>query len=333
MIDTTQGITKDFFEAMVELAKIRVRRAYDLAEGDIFLSFSGGKDSTVVAELIKMANLPTKIPFVFANTGIELDATLEFVKQYDYENIQIIKPRKPFGQILQQYGVPALSKAKSQFLSTYQRAVERGQDPQEFVCVTRLLGTSGDGRDRLAKKHYHFLHPDHEYKITNKCCQYLKKYPFEDYAKDNDMKGTFVGVRVAEGGVRASQYKTCTMFRKRGSREELLATPIYDWSDEMVDMFISTYNVQLSKAYTDYGFTRTGCIGCPFSKELPRTLPVLKEKEPLKYKAVMKWLGAVYMDMGIKLEEDEEYMKNFEERQILLDSRREEMLEQYGKKS
>ena len=69
-------------ELAVEDAIFRIKRDYERTGGKIYLSFSGGKDSTVLAHLIMMADLPTKIPFVFANTGIELDATLRFVKEF-----------------------------------------------------------------------------------------------------------------------------------------------------------------------------------------------------------------------------------------------------------
>ena len=144
-----------FLEIAVNEAIERIQRAYTQTNGKIFLSFSGGKDSTVLAELIKMANLPTDVPFVFANTGIELDATYEFVKDYDYSNMVVIKPRKPFAHIIRDYGVPALSKTKSQFLNTYQNALRDGKNPLDSVRVTRLLGFTGDGRDRIANKHLH----------------------------------------------------------------------------------------------------------------------------------------------------------------------------------
>lgn len=320
-----------FLEIAVQEAIERIKRAYAQTNGKIFLSFSGGKDSTVLAELIKMADLPTDVPFVFANTGIELDATYEFVKNYDYSNMVVIKPRKPFAHIIRDYGVPALSKTKSQFLNTYQNALRDGKNPLDSVRVTRLLGLTGDGRDRIANKHLHFLHPDHEYRIANQCCQYMKKYPFEDYAKEHGMEGTYAGIRVAEGGVRATAYKSCTVFRKKGKRDELLSMPIYDWSDELVEQFIEAYGVKLSRAYTEYGQRRTGCIGCPFSKDLEQDLPMLQEKEPLKYKAVMKWLGTVYMDMGIELPNDPEYMEQFVERKKIIEKRRLEMFDMYRK--
>ena len=50
-------------------------------EDNFYLSFSGGKDSTVVHHLLDMALPNNKIPRVFSNTGIEYNAIVEFVRE------------------------------------------------------------------------------------------------------------------------------------------------------------------------------------------------------------------------------------------------------------
>ncbi|MGL5548497.1 MAG: phosphoadenosine phosphosulfate reductase family protein [Culicoidibacterales bacterium] len=316
-------------ELAVHDALHRIKEAYNKTNGKIYLSFSGGKDSTIVAELIKMAELPTKIPFVFADTGIELGATERFVKNYDYENIVYVKPEKRMQQIIKEYGVPAMSKVKSQHIGTWQRQVENGIDPTTKVACTRLLGTSGNGADKLANKHLHFLHPEHEYKVANQCCNYMKKKPFAKFEAETEYKDTFTGVRIAEGGIRATQYKSCVIMRKKGKREQLVSMPIIDWSDEICDEFIAKYNVKLSDAYEVYGFTRTGCIGCSFSNELEATLPVPQKHEPLKYKATMHFFKMVYVDLDIKLPDDEQYLALYNQRRPVVEARRLELLRKY----
>lgn len=324
----------EFLNVAINDAIERVHKGYRLSEGDIYLSFSGGKDSTVVAEIIKMAKLEKDIPFVFADTRIELDATLKFVKGFDYPNVVIVKPRKPFGQILKEYGKPAISKNKSEWLSTYHRHVD---EPLKTARARQLI--SGDAevggelrgfksKNALAKKHFHVLHPELDYKIANKCCEYMKKKPFVDFSKEMGMKGTFTGIRVAEGGARALSYKTCTVFRK--SKNDVMVMPIFDWSDEILEEFIKEFNIKLSDAYEVYGSKRTGCIGCPFSRDLEEDLTRLHKYEPKKYKATIHWLKDVYVDQNVKLEFDSEYMKYYEERNAVNELRRVEMLAKFS---
>lgn len=50
-------------------------------EENFYLSFSGGKDSTVVHHLLDMALPENRIPRVFSNTGIEYNAIVEIVRE------------------------------------------------------------------------------------------------------------------------------------------------------------------------------------------------------------------------------------------------------------
>ena len=60
-------------------------------EENFYLSFSGGKDSTVVHHLLDMAIPGNKIPRVFSNTGIEYNAIVEFVRERERERGQPIR--------------------------------------------------------------------------------------------------------------------------------------------------------------------------------------------------------------------------------------------------
>lgn len=310
----------------VKKAKQRISSLYYQTSGACCLSFSGGKDSTVILTLIKQLGL--NIPAVFCDTQIELDATYNFVQwvSENYYPVTIIKPEKSFSQILKEYGKPIKSKMKSCTLGTYQN------NPN---CQSaRYLFGKKLGRVSIANKDFHILHPDFKIKASDRCCDYLKKEPFKKYMKERGGEGCFTGERVAEGGARAFNAERrvkegkpiCTRII---SGKYIVKSPIIDWSDEMVEEFIERENVPLSDAYTKYGRTRTGCCCCPFSKQLTEDLKNLHEYEPRKYKASMFWLKDVYIAQNVVLPFDEEYEKERIEKWKEYEPMRYEMLKKY----
>ena len=319
----------------IEDALFRIKRDYERTGGKIYLSFSGGKDSTVLAHLIMMANLPTKIPFLFANTGIELDATLKFVKNFPYDNVVITKPRKPFAQVITEYGKPCLSKLKSEALSTYQRHIDEPlKTARAYQLITGIRlkgGVAVEGRNsyKLANKHMHFVHPETEFKVANKCCQYMKKYPFQDFEKQNNMNGSFSGVRISEGGTRSMAYNSCVKIKHKGDKEFIMSMPIIDWTNQMIDEFIDRFDVKLSDAYEVYGCARTGCCACPYSQNLSEELKMLHNFEPLKYKAMMRWMKDVYMYQLVECSYDEQYSAEYAARKKEIERRRAEMIKKF----
>lgn len=321
-------------EEKVEETIRRIQNAYFEcvnSGGGSYLSFSGGKDSTILAELIKMAELPTHIPFVFSDTGLELEATRDFVKNYDYDNKVTVKSSKPMSEIVKEYGLPVFSKYRSKMLNTYYRNID---DPLSIASGRILIiglvekaGIQGDKRSRgaLPLKYFHFLHPDIEYKISNRCCEFLKKKPFSDFAKDNNLTGYYAGMRTAEGGARRLTYDRCISY----VHGNIVSTPIFDWTDEQCDEFIKKYHVKISDAYTVYKMNRTGCCGCPYNKDLQSDLKILYQYEPKKYALAKHWFSRVYLDLNIKLFFDNDYMKELAQRRPIALARQEEMVEKF----
>lgn len=372
-------------ELKIADALFRIKDLYNKTSGKCCLAFSGGKDSTVVAELILMAqkeyNLP-KIPFVFADTQVEYNAIYSFVDWFSKNKypIEIIRPSKFFGRVLKEYGLPFSSKIKSEFINTYQKnksyeyylSKDYNNLEDKLTHLHKSVGELVSGNmckklssedklyyelrpelielmkqkkieldknlilliekgkttsiTKLANSYMHVLHPEHEYKIDSRCCYFVKKQPFYKYYAENGILGYFTGIRILEGGVRAMQYKTCTATKRIGNITLWHKMPIFDWTDDNINEFIEVFNVKVSDVYSVYGLERSGCIGCPFSRQLEKNLKALYKYEPNKYKAVLNWLGPVYLDMEIELTFDKEYMKKLEERKLIINKRRYEML-------
>lgn len=75
-------------------------------EDGVYVSFSGGKDSTVLLDIVR--KMYPGIEAVFVNTGLEYPEIVDFVKQY--ENVTTLRPKKNFRQVLTEYGYPVISK-------------------------------------------------------------------------------------------------------------------------------------------------------------------------------------------------------------------------------
>ena len=74
-------MTENEFMLADRIAKIQsINKLYDL-ENNAYISFSGGKDSTVLSHLIDEALPNNNIPRVFINTGIEYKLLVSFVER------------------------------------------------------------------------------------------------------------------------------------------------------------------------------------------------------------------------------------------------------------
>ena len=108
-------------EVKIQMSNVKIRQFYDHFGGDVYVSFSGGKDSTVLLDLVR--NLYPKVPAVFVDTGLEYPEIREFVS--DMDNITWLKPKMPFTKVLEKYGYPVVSKEQAQYIQQYKVAKSR----------------------------------------------------------------------------------------------------------------------------------------------------------------------------------------------------------------
>lgn len=100
-------------EVKILLTRERVRQWIDeYGEDGVYISFSGGKDSTVLLDLIRNRFGYKDVKAVFCDTGLEYPEIREFVKTFD--NVDWIKPKMNFRQVIQKYGYPFASKEISE---------------------------------------------------------------------------------------------------------------------------------------------------------------------------------------------------------------------------
>lgn len=122
-----------------------------------------------------------------------------------------------------------------------------------------------------------------QYKISSKCCQYAKKDVSHKLIKENDYDLNIIGVRRAEGGVRATSYKSCFSECDNGCDDY---RPLFWYKDKDKVDYENNYGVEHSDCYVVYGLPRTGCAGCPYGRDFEYELDVIEKYEPKLYKAV-----------------------------------------------
>lgn len=284
---------------------------YHKFDGKVYLSFSGGKDSTVMKYLfdkwLDMNKYP-KSNYVFNDTTNEHKDILDFVKSFGDE-ITWLKPKMTFAQTLLKYGFPLISKEQSMAISRYQNT------KSEAVKTYRLTGfRNGEkvGMAGVISKKWQFM-INAPFKITNRCCDILKKEPVKRYEKQTGFK-PIIGTMATESLLRKRQYLkdgNCNVFTK--GKEQCKPLSIFTESD--IWELIKRFDIKICDIYYDKiidgvlvtGEKRTGCawcgFGCQFEDPDNNRFTRLKSREPNRYNSMMDKLGYrnALTFLGIKL--------------------------------
>jgi 3'-phosphoadenosine 5'-phosphosulfate sulfotransferase (PAPS reductase)/FAD synthetase len=286
-------------ELKVEKTRIRIREYYEELDGDVYISFSGGKDSTVLLDIAR--SLYPGIPAVFSDTGLEYPEIREFVKTID--NVIWVKPKKNFRQVIEEDGYPVISKNVSRFV----RDLKNPTDKNEVTRNLRLTGMSGSGKFQPSMKlsnKWMFL-VDAPFKLSEKCCNHIKKYGLDKYAKETG-RSRITGILTDESMMRERVYLQqggCNIF-KSGNGDSI-STPMAFWTEQDVLQYIVDNNLPISSIYGHIytnndgllqcsGEARTGCMFCMFGVHMeptPNRFQRMKLSHPSQYKFCMENLG------------------------------------------
>lgn len=107
----------------IRMTKYRIKEWVNTyGEDGVYVSFSGGKDSTVLGHIIREACGYKNIPFVFVDVPTQYPELKQFAQTFD--NLVILKPKISFAQVCEQYGFPMISKEVSNCVSGARKYVK-----------------------------------------------------------------------------------------------------------------------------------------------------------------------------------------------------------------
>lgn len=294
-------------------------------------SYSGGADSDILIDMIEYAreivpSLPA-VKYVFFNTGLEMKATKDHVKEVaEKYGVEIMEARPKVNIVTasRTYGIPFVSKIMSGGLSEWQkkgvplsiadeydqaedkhakRAELRERYPKcesliNFLCccnsegeprpnIQLVINSSKYMRDFIAE-----YPPD--FKVSAKCCDYCKKQLAHSVQKGYEM--IITGERRDEGGMRSVPRKdNTTLCFTETAQGQYRLRPLYYVSDKDKAYWKEFRGIKYSDAYEVYGLTRTGCCGCPISHKAVHDLELIRPYEPNVVKAAWNIFGKSYI--------------------------------------
>ena len=274
----------------IEKSILRIKEFYRARDGDVYISFSGGKDSTVLLDLVK--GIYPDVPAVFIDTGLEYPELREFaIKKSD----KVIKPKMNFRKVIEKYGYPIISKEVAQTIDDARKA---GKSSKAYE---KLQGTKKDANGELSLfqfSKYKGLF-DAPFKISGKCCNEMKKKPSLAYWHKTNRK-PYVGTLASESKLRETTWLVhgCNIYE--GTKAKSM--PLSFWTDKDIFDYIESRHLEYAPIYGDIiknddgtyrttGVERTGCVFCMFGCHLekePNRFQKMKITHPQLYEYCMR---------------------------------------------
>lgn len=277
--------------------------------GQVYVSFSGGKDSTVLKHIVD--SMYDDVPAVFVNTGLEYPEIQKFAMSQ--KNVITVRPEMRFDEVLTVYGYPVIGKAVAHNVAVTRR------NPDGAVAKNIMYNPDRTGLFNHYK--WNFL-VDAPFLVSEKCCDVMKKSPAKKYRKETG-RMPILGTMANESKLRYAAWlkNGCNAFE--GSNP--LSAPLSFWTEQDILEYLVKYNVPYCSVYGDIigkqedneyifsfeelailyqylteqermlmptiklkttGCDRTGCIFCMFGchrEKEPNRFQMLKETHPRQY--------------------------------------------------
>lgn len=265
-------------KVMKSLQRIRDWGEY-WGEDGVYVSFSGGKDSTVLLHLVR--SIYPNIKAVFVDTGLEYPEIKTFVKSFD--NVEILRPKMNFRQVIEKYGYPIISKEVSQALEY----AKLGSSWAIYKVQGKNNKGEYDDKKREFIKYSKLLNLN--IKFSSKCCGIMKKHTAIEYEKSNELH-PFIATITKESRLRNNGWlkNGCNAFKT----DRPISTPLAFWTEQDVLHYFDQNDIEIASVYGEIipdtlcegqmaidnsfvklkcsGCQRTGCMFCLFGMHLEK---------------------------------------------------------------
>lgn len=235
-------------EEKIGVTQARIMEWYMRNDKQCYVSFSGGKDSTVLAYIAaQVCDLfQCKLVLWFSDTGLEFPEVKEHVKTFenylkckfpDLEVETIIdypkdknNKRITFRDVILKYGYPLISKDVAEKIYKY-RSKPSGYTKERFDQNSEYCKKYG--KSFCLEKWIPLR--DSDIPISARCCDVMKKKPAKDFEKSTLLK-PIVGTMASESRMRKQSWlkQGCNAF----DAIRPISKPLSFWSEQNILEFI-----------------------------------------------------------------------------------------------
>ena len=289
------------YEVKIQHAKAVAREFYEKLNGKVFCSV-GGLDSITLLFFLRKYVSPD---IVGVSVSALEDRSIQRVHR-QLDNMVLLKPAKTKTQVIKEFGYPVISKDKAAKIELIQNPTDKNATVRHAI-ITGQTGEQGGYKFsrfmQLPQKWQRlFVEQDAPFKVSAKCCYYMKEKPCDKYARETKSY-VYMGLMASEGGRRekALMAHGCNYYGKTVTRScpfaifsktDLLRltieleVPIPEIYGEIITLPDGTLDTTRAK--------RTGCTMCGFGihiEKRPHRFDRLREDNPKEWEFWMYKMG------------------------------------------